>query len=93
MPKRNEMNKKWLIAVIPGSIIMIALVVVIALLLIKVLWTWIIPDLFPAAVVLGLVARTISWYTAFKIAIVIGLLSGVFKAGKEHHEWKRWKKN
>ncbi len=32
----------------------------------KLLWDWIVPDLFPT----GILAGTISWYTAFKIALV-----------------------
>jgi hypothetical protein len=40
----------------------------------------------------GLVASTIGWYTAFKLAIVMALLSGMFKANKDHSEWKHgWK--
>lgn len=86
------MDKRWFIAIIPGVIAIMVIVFIIALFLIKFLWGWIIPDLFPGAVTQGLVASAIGWYTAFKIAIVLGLLSGIFKAGNDHSHWKHdWK--
>jgi hypothetical protein len=53
---------------------------VLALLLIKVLWSWTIPALCPGAVETGLIARAISWFTAFKVliaAVFIGKLMGI----------------
>ena len=43
---------------------------------IKLLWAWTVPDLFPAAVEKGLVAAEISWLTSFKLALFIGLING-----------------
>ena len=58
--KRLEpMNKTWWIA-IPGILALVAVYVVIVLLLVKLLWAWTIPDLFPGAVSQGLVAESIS---------------------------------
>jgi hypothetical protein len=71
------MNKKWLIAIVPGILAVIALVFLVALFLIKVLWAWTISDLFPGAVEQGLVAGDISWLTAFKLAIFVALLAGI----------------
>ena len=34
-------------------------------------WILIVPDLFPGAVEQGLVARSISWWTSFKVAIFL----------------------
>jgi len=59
------------------GVLFIAGVLVLALLLIKLLWAWTIPDLFPGAVEQGLVAKSISWLTAFKVAIFVSLLAGV----------------
>lgn len=96
MAKGDKMDRRWFFAIIPGVIAIIIVVFIVALFIIKLLWGWIVPDLFPGAVAQGLVASTIGWYTAFKIAIVIALLSGIFKAGTSHSEWKRewkgWKK-
>jgi hypothetical protein len=67
------MGKKWLIWIIPTILI----VFVGVLFLIKVLWAWVIPDIFPGAIEQGLIARSISWGTAFKIALLVGIVSGV----------------
>ncbi len=57
-------------------------VFVLALFLVKILWTWVIPDLFPGAVEQGLIAKSISWYTAFKVAIFTAVLAGIIRIGR-----------
>ena len=69
------MNKKWLIAAVPGFVALFLIAFVGTLFIVKLLWAWTIPDLFPGAVVQGLVARELSWYTALKIALCIAVLS------------------
>ena len=54
-------------------------VMAIAFLVIKLLWAWTIPDLFPGAVEQGLVAAEISWLTSFKLAIFFAILTGASK--------------
>ena len=81
------MRKSWLLAVIPGALGVIVGLFILALLLLKVLWGWAIPDLFPGAVEQGLVARSISWYTALKMAIfvaVLGGMTGISKSKNSH---------
>ena len=58
-------------------------VVVLSFFLIKLLWAWTIPDLFPGAVEQGLVATEISWLTSFKLAVFFGLLTGAVKANNK----------
>ena len=70
-------NKAWMAVIIPGVFAIIVSVFILALLLIKLLWPWTIPDLFPGAVDQGLIAREISWYTSFKVAIFIAVLAGI----------------
>jgi len=70
-------NKAWMAVIIPGVFVIVACVFVFALLLIKLLWPWTIPDLFPGAVDQGLIAREISWYTSFKLAIFAAVLAGI----------------
>lgn len=55
----------------------ILLIFFVVLLLVKLLWAWTIPDLFPGAVEQGLVARDISWWTSLKLAIFLAVLAGV----------------
>ncbi|MEA3293439.1 MAG: hypothetical protein U9P81_00455 [Euryarchaeota archaeon] len=52
----------------------------VVLLLLKLLWAWTIPDIFPGAVEQGLVAETISWYTALKIALFMAVTGGLMGA-------------
>jgi len=79
------MRKAWMIAIVPGVLAVIALVLVLALFLVKLVWAWTIPDIFPGAVKQGLVARDISWYTAFKLAVTIAVLFGTAR-GSAHRE-------
>jgi len=71
------MKKSWLIAVIPGILALIAGYIIIVLLLVKLLWAWTIPDLFPGAVEQDLIAESISWVTAFKIGVFVAVLAGL----------------
>ena len=71
------MNRAWWAAIIPGFLAFIAILIVIALLLLKLLWAWTIPDIFPGAVEQGLIAREISWLTAFKLSVFVAFLAGV----------------
>jgi len=81
------MRKLLLLPLLPGLLLLMAVVLVLALLLLKFLWAWTIPDLFPGAVAQGLVAGTISWLTAFKMAIFVAVLGGV--AGVRSGEAKK----
>ena len=79
------MTKRWWVAIVPGILAIVIGAFILALLLLKLLWAWTIPDILPGAVEQGLIAQKISWFTAFKIAIFIAVLSGVagLRRGKE----------
>ena len=72
---------------ISAVIAIIGLIFIFAFFLLKLLWAWTIPDLFPAAVepVFGinsdkpLIAPEISWFTSFKLAIFLSVLGGFMK--------------
>lgn len=61
-----------------------AITFVIGILLVKLLWAWTVPDLFPAAVDQGLVARDLTWLAATKLAVLAALLvsTGSLVAGR-----------
>lgn len=80
------MKKGWLVAVIPGALALAAIVVVFMLFVIKFMWSWVVPDLFPGAVATGMVAGQITWFTAFKVALVVGILTGFGRAGGGHKD-------
>jgi len=71
------MKKTRMATLVSGGIALIILIFFLALLFIKFLWSWTIPDLFPGAVDQGLIARDISWYTAMKLAIFVAVLTGI----------------
>ncbi len=80
------MNKKIKkLAVIPGLIALFISFVGIAFLVIKLLWAWIIPDLFPGAVEQGLVAAEISWLTSLKLALFFGILTSATKGNSKNN--------
>ena len=73
----NAIGKKQLIAIVPSVLALILLTFIVALFLIKVLWAWTIPDLFPGGVEQDLIAKEISWYTSLKVAIFVAALAGI----------------
>ena len=80
------MMRTWWMLLVPGILALAAVVVVVMLLVVKVLWAWTIPDLFPGAVEQDLIAAEISWWTAFKVAIFAAVLAGL--AGARNHKAK-----
>jgi hypothetical protein len=77
-------KRKWLVAAVPGFLALLAGAVVLMLFIVKVLWAWTIPDLFPGAVQRGMVAGSISWLTALKIAVFLVVLAAISGARGKH---------
>jgi hypothetical protein len=85
--RRKEMTGmkgSTIAAVVAGAITLACVAFVVVLFLVKVLWAWTVPDLFPGAVQQGLVAGSISWFTAVKVALFAALLSGFAKGAHLH---------
>jgi hypothetical protein len=72
-----------------GSINLIGAAVtsLIGVILVKLLWFWTIPELFPAAVEQGLILGDITWLAALKITGLVAVLTsgGSIIAGKWGH--------
>jgi ATP/ADP translocase len=79
-----EMSGSKIAGIVIAGITVAIIAFVVVLFLIKFLWAWTVPDLFPGAVQQGLVAGTISWWTAVKVAIFIAVLSGIAGGHKNH---------
>ena len=77
------MKKSKLIAIIPSIIALIVGIFVLTFLLIKWLWAWTIPDLFPGAVEQGLIAKEIGWFTSFKLALFFSVILGASKTNNK----------
>ncbi len=58
------------------AIIQVAVMFVIALVLFKVVWAWVVPDLFPGAVDQDLISADLTWLAAVKLAVLVGVLGG-----------------
>ena len=76
------MNKSTIAGIVAGGLVVACIAFVVVLLLMKALWASIVPDIFPGAVLTGLVAREISWVTAAKIAVFVAILSGIGRGSK-----------
>ena len=61
-------------------LITVAILFVISLIVFRFVWGWVVPDLFPGAVAEGLVVEDLTWLTAFKLAILVAVLSGFYPA-------------
>ena len=57
-------------------IIQVAVMFVIAVIAFKVVWAWVVPDLFPGAVNQGLMSADLTWLAAVKLAVLVAVLSG-----------------
>jgi len=69
-------RSKYAPAVVGGPTVS-GIAVFVVLLLVKARWAWTVPDLFPGAVEEGLVAESVSWWTAMKLAILGAVLTGL----------------
>lgn len=58
------------------ALIQVVVMFVIALVLFKLVWAWVIPDLFPGAVDQGLITADLSWLAAVKLAVLVAVLGG-----------------
>jgi hypothetical protein len=68
------MGKNWILVIL-GAVVLALIPFFVSLFLVKIIWSWTIPDLFPGAVEQGLIAKEISWFTSFKIAVFVFILS------------------
>ena len=57
-------------------LIQAAIVFGISLIVLKFVWGWMVPDLFPGAVAEGLISAELTWKTALKFAAIMVVLNG-----------------
>ncbi len=87
----KKMDKKQCCTMIPKILVFMAIAFITTLLLIKLLWDWIIPDLFPGLVAQGLLIGIMSWDTAFKMAILATIIMVIKVMKKKHYMLKHYK--
>ena len=78
---RNEVEKRVTEAVTSGTTIIVTAAVTFAVMVIvlKFVWAWVVPDLFPGAVAQGLINANLSWLATVKLAVLVAVLSGVYQ--------------
>ena len=76
------MRKLLWIPIVPAVLSVLVLAFILALLLVKFLWSWTVPDLFPGAVAEGLIAESISWLTSLKVAIFVAVMAAISGANR-----------
>ena len=69
------MNDKWWNTLLWRLLAIFSVALLISLILVKLLWGWAVPDMFPQAVEGGFIAGSISWFTAFKISIIVAFIA------------------
>jgi hypothetical protein len=76
----QEMEKRVTEAVPVAIALLVAVAVtfVISLVLFKFVWVWVVPDLFPGAVAQGPISADLTWFAAFKLAVLVAVLSGFY---------------
>ncbi len=74
----DKVEKKVTTVVTTAITILIqaAIVFGITIIVLKFVWAWMVPDLFPGAVVEGLISAELSWKTALKFAAIMVVLTG-----------------
>lgn len=77
-------------AVTTGTTILIqaAIIFSITVVVLKFLWAWVVPDLFPGAVAQGLISASLTWLTTLKFAVLVSVLTGVNDALKDAFKQK-----
>ncbi len=66
----------------PAKFLITIIALPIILVLLKLLWAFTVPEIFPGAVEQGLITATLSWTAAFKVAVfifVVGIFMSVRK--------------
>ena len=76
-----EVEKKVTEAVTSGTqiLIQVAITFGIMVVVLKFVWAWVVPDLFPGAVDQGLIIADLTWLAALKFAVLVSVVSGVYQ--------------
>ena len=78
---RKEVEKQVTEAVTSGTTFLVtaAVTFVFMVVVLKFVWAWVVPDLFPGAVAQDLINADLSWLSTVKLAVLVAVLSGVYQ--------------
>jgi hypothetical protein len=76
----EEVEKRVTEAVTSWTTILVTVAVtfVITVVMLKFVWVWVVPDLFPGAVAQGLISADLTWLASVKLAVLVVVLSGLY---------------
>ena len=89
MGKKIEKNvEKWVtsaVTIVVNVVVSFAVTVV----LVKLVWGWVVPEVLPGAVEDGLIVGELTWLVTAKLAIFVAVLSGINQTIREAFELKK----
>jgi len=65
------------------DLILIIIFFVAGIFVIKILWAWTIPEIFPGAVEQGLIVKNIKWFSALKLSILFSMIATITRFSKK----------
>jgi len=65
------------------DLIIVVIFFILGVFIIKLLWVWTIPEIFPGAVEQGLIAKNIKWFSALKLSVLFSLIATVARISKK----------
>ncbi|MEF3279605.1 MAG: hypothetical protein K6357_01375 [Elusimicrobiota bacterium] len=65
------------------DILLLLIFFITGIFIIKILWVWTIPEIFPGAVSQGLIVKKISWFGALKLSILFSMIATIARISKK----------
>jgi hypothetical protein len=78
MEKEMELRVTKAVVTWTQIIIQIVIMFVISVIVLKFVWGWVVPDLFPGAVAQDLISANLTWAASLKLAVLVAVLSGFY---------------
>lgn len=89
LEKKMEMKvEKWVTAAVT-VIVNVVVSFMVTVIIVKLVWGWVVPDIFPGAVDEGLIAGELTWFDSVKLAILVAVLSGINQTIREAFDLKK----
>lgn len=86
--KVEKKVEKWVTAAVT-VVVNIVVSFAVTIVIVKLVWGWVIPDIFPGAVDEGLVSGDLTWLDSAKLAILVAVLSGINQTIQEAFNLKK----
>jgi len=78
MEKEIEKQVEKAVTSVITILVTVAVAFVVTVVLLKFVWAWVVPDLFPGAVDQGILLAELTWLETVKFVVLVGMLSGLY---------------